>query len=343
MIVLFSDETRDFIFLRENSDLQLRFASDFNMLQKICEKFGAEKIFVSQKLADSNFLSYINKESFPFQEYQRIEELCPYFCNSVGNNEPETDKDRSIQNLPAFKNLVGSSSAMNKLRREIIKIASCDLTVLLLGETGTGKTTVAKAIHELSARRDKPYKDCVLSNSNESLVEAKLFGTIKGAFTGAVDTPSLYEKANGGTLFLDEIGEATMNIQTKLLQVSSEHKINRVGSHEDIIVDNRMIYATNANLEKKILEGTFREDLYYRINDVILRLPPLRERLEDIPELCRVILKNQNITKEISDSTISLLQTFHWKGNVRQLEKCLCAAAVIHCEGDVIEPKDIKL
>lgn len=343
MILLFSDETSDFIFLRENSDLQLRFASDFAMLEKICEKFGAEKIFVSKKLVDSKFLFYVNQKSFNFFEYQKIEEICPYLSASAGKTDSESVDDSSIQNLPAFKNLVGSSPAMKKLRREILKIASCDLAVLILGETGTGKTTVARAIHDLSARRDKPYRDCVLSNSNETLVEAKLFGTVKGAFTGALDSAGVYEEANGGSLFLDEIGETSMNIQTKLLQVSSEHKINRIGSQKDIIVDNRMIYATNANLEKKILEGTFREDLYYRINDIVLRLPPLRERLEDIPELCRMILKNQKIKKEISDTTISLLQTFHWKGNVRQLEKCLCAAAVVHCEGDVIEPKDIKL
>ena len=355
-VTIFSDKISDIEFARENYKKIVRFASNLVILKKIIAKFGPRNIFVLENCIDSQFLAFINESSIPYFKYATISELdsllskeIPPEIYEIAPKKDETPHSESENNKnlcemsPAFVSLVGSSPAISKLRRDIVRVASFDVPVLLLGETGTGKTTVARAIHDLSSRRSKIFKDEVLSNMNETLVEAKLFGVVDGAFTGAVAGKGLFEDADGGTLFLDEIGEITSSVQVKLLKVLSDSVISRVGSNKEIHVDNRMIFATNANLERKIREGTFRDDLYYRINDVVLRVPPLRERLEDIPDLCRMILKRENIQKEISDSAISLLQTFTWKGNIRQLEKCIRNAVLLYCDGEVIEPKDIRI
>lgn len=348
--VLFSENIEDLLFVREKSEKILRYASDFKMLQRILEKFAPQTVICNSS-SPQRIKDFIKSSGFKISEYSTKAELEKYLrqfeFDSSEREQASFENSSNLKNLseisPTFASLVGSSPAMQKIRRMILRIAVYDVSVLILGETGTGKTSFARAIHELSARREKPFKDCVLSNSNESLVESKLFGVAEGGFTGAVAGKGLFEECDGGTLFLDEIGEISAGTQTKLLQVLSEGVINRIGSNEDIKVDDRMIFATNANLEAKIKLGEFREDLFYRINDVTLRIPPLRERLEDIPDLCREILRREKINKEISDSAISAMQTFSWKGNVRQLEKCIRNAALLYCDGDVIEPKDIKL
>lgn len=348
--VLFSENLEDLVFVRGKSEKVLRYASDFAMLQRLLEKF-APQIVIFSSGSPENIKDFIKSSGLRFFEYPSKAELVKFLQQSDFTS-PDTDclsfdNALDLKNLleisPTFASLAGTSSAMQKLRQMIVKISAYDVSVLLLGETGTGKTTFARAIHELSARRKNLFKECVLSNSNESLVEAKLFGVAEGGFTGAVAGKGLFEECDGGTLFLDEIGELSLNTQTKLLQVLSGGVINRVGSNKDIKVDDRMIFATNANLEAKIKLGEFREDLFYRINDVVLRIPPLRERPEDIPDLCREFLRRKKINKEISESAISVMQTFPWKGNIRQLEKCIQNAALLYCDGDIIEPKDIRL
>ncbi len=361
-ITIFSDKLSDIEFARENCKKIVRFASNLVILKKTIAKYGPRNIFVLESCIDSNFLAFTDQYSIPYFKYADISELDILLSKEIPPEiyeiepkkekkpkpEPEKyvdtkDYQKYCEISPAFACLTGSSAAISKLRRDIIRVAVFDVPVLLLGETGTGKTTVARAIHELSPRRKKIFKGEVISNMNETLVESKLFGVTEGAFTGAVSSKGLFEEADGGTLFLDEIGEISPSVQVKLLKVLSESVISRIGSNKEIHVDNRMIFATNANLERKILEKTFRDDLFYRINDVTLKIPPLRERLEDIPDLCRMILKREKIQKEISDSAISLLQTFTWKGNIRQLEKCLKNAARLYCDGDIIEPRHIKV
>ncbi len=353
--ILFADKTEELVFARENSQKTVRFASNLSILARIIEKFFSDPVLVSENCINQTFLIFAKENSLTFSPYKNLDGL-KKLLSDKNEKAPETivhpeDKKASkIENYdslyelsPTFASIVGKSPVIQRLRKDMVKAAAFDVPILLLGETGTGKTTVARAIHELSPRRNKIFKDEVLSNMNETLVESKLFGVVQGAFTGAVAGKGLFEEADGGTLFLDEIGEISTSVQVKLLKVLSSRIISRVGSNKEIHVDNRMIFATNANLERKILEKTFREDLFYRINDVTLKIPPLRERPEDIPDLCRAFLKRQKIQKEISESTLSLLQTFPWKGNIRQLEKCIRNAALLYCEGDIILPNHIKL
>lgn len=351
--VLFSDSLDDLIFAREQSQKIIRYASDLEILERVLAKFKTQHLFAKSSLATEQFKNIVSRHSCDFKAFSSSSELknllnddsSPIRTTEVSHSENAHSEEmqKYCEISPTFSSLVGSSPAMQKLRAEIVRVARFDVSVLLVGETGTGKTTVAHAIHELSSRRKMPFKDGVLSNSNESLIEAKLFGVSKGGFTGAVEGKGLFEEANGGTLFLDEIGEISANIQTKLLQVLSEGVINRIGSNKDIHIDNRMIFATNANLESKIKLGTFREDLFYRINDVTIRLPPLRERLEDIPEIAHAVLKREKINKQISETALKALQSLAWKGNVRQLEKCVKNAALLYSDSDTIEAKDIRL
>ena len=351
--ILFSDNIDDLLFLRNTLYEDVIFASDSNILSKILREKENSRLFIKSSLVTEKIKSLAAETCCTLLEFQdtpqllkicqEIKDFLKQSQETVGSSTNLSLHSSLYKISPTFSFLIGKSAAMQRLRSEIIKASKLNLSVLLLGETGTGKTTVAKAIHELSERRNMPFKTEVLSNSNENLIESKLFGVARGAFTGAVEKAGTIEEANGGTLFLDEIGEITSLIQTKLLQVLSEGIIIRVGSNKEIHIDARMIFATNASLERKIKEGTFREDLLYRINDVTITLPPLRERLEDIPELCTAFLKRENIQKHISDSAISLLQTLPWKGNIRQLEKVLLRAALFYSENDEIRPGDIRI
>lgn len=350
VFVVFSNNLEDLNFVRTKSNILFLFAADISILQQMAARFSDFTVFAYSNCIDSEFISLADRNIFCYSEYRNHSELESLVFRLNSSYEKENSDNAYIENYknfcelsPAFALLAGSSPAMQKLRKTIIQIAPFDVSVLILGETGTGKTTVARAIHELSNRRKKCFKSEVLSNSNETLIESKLFGVSEGGFTGAVPGKGLFEECEGGTLFFDEIGELSMNIQTKLLQVLSEGVINRIGSNKDIPVDNRMIFATNANLDAKIKAKEFREDLFYRINDVIIKIPPLRERLEDIPDLCQMFLKREKLNKTISKSALMFLQTFPWKGNIRQLEKCIKKAALLYCHGDVIEPDHLKL
>ena len=352
--ILFSNSLEDLSVMRKSLRIngKIRYASNLQAVDNIINQFGSQIIFARKnRLSEKEMADFKDRNCkiFDFSSVYELEEL----FKSISDKDFEQNTKVQIQNptsfstlielSPTFSRLVGNSTAMQKLRKKILKIASSDISVLILGETGTGKTTDARTIHELSERRNMSFKDSVLSNSNEALIESKLFGVSKGGFTGAVETKGLFEEASDGTLFLDEIGEISINMQTKLLQVLSERMINRIGSNKDIAVNPRMIFATNANLKKKIREGVFREDLFYRINEVSLKIPPLRERVEDIPEICHSYFKREKIQKKISEPALRLLQTFPWKGNIRQLEKCLKTAAFLYSDSDIIEPKDIKI
>src|SRR3954468_1759552 len=222
--------------------------------------------------------------------------------------------------------VVGTSPAMREVYRLTRLVARTPATVLLVGETGTGKEMVARAIHLLSQRADGPYVRVNCGALTESLLESELFGHVKGAFTGALDNKTgRFEAAHGGTIFLDEISSMSFKLQVKLLRVLQEGEFERVGESRTIHVDTRVLAATNQYLEDEIGAGRFREDLYYRLNVIPIALPPLRERRDDIPVLSRFFLDrhselNRRPLPEMPPSFLRLLLEHDWPGNVRELE-----------------------
>jgi Nif-specific regulatory protein len=231
--------------------------------------------------------------------------------------------------------IIGDSPAMKAVYRLVRLVAPSPASVLLVGETGTGKEVIARAIHALSPRSDGPYVRVNCGALSESLLESELFGHIKGAFTGALDNKTgRFEAAHGGTIFLDEISSMSFKLQVKLLRVLQEREFERVGESRTINVDVRVIAATNQYLEDEIVAGRFREDLYYRLNVVPIHLPPLRERREDIVPLARFFLEkysdeNRRDAPDLSVEVIKVLLAHDWPGNVRELENCIERAVVL--------------
>ncbi len=243
--------------------------------------------------------------------------------------------------------IVGTSPAMREVYRLTRLVAPTRASVLLVGETGTGKEVIARAIHRLSPRADGPYVRVNCGALNESLLESELFGHVKGAFTGAIDNKTgRFEAAHGGTIFLDEISSMSPKLQVKLLRVLQEREFERVGESRTIRVDTRVIAATNQLLEDEIEAGRFRDDLYYRLNVVPIFLPPLRERREDVPALARFFLEryseeNRRETPELTTDVMKTLLAYDWPGNVRELENCI-ERAVVLSEGSALRPELVK-
>jgi len=244
-----------------------------------------------------------------------------------------------------FEEIVGRSSALAGVLEMVRKVAPTESAVLIRGESGSGKELVARAIHFNSPRKDKPFIKVACSALAEGVLESELFGHEKGAFTGAIRSrPGRFELADGGTIFLDEIGDISLNIQSKLLRVLQEKEFERVGSTKTLKVDVRVIAATNRDLEKAISEGRFREDLYYRLNVISIRVPPLRERTEDIYPLAMHFLARYNARAgknlcHIDDEAMELLERYDWPGNVRELEN-LIERAVVLADGDTLKASD---
>lgn len=250
--------------------------------------------------------------------------------------------DESTQ---ASGDMIGKSSQIQKLKELIKKVAPSKASVLITGETGVGKELVAKAIHNLSPRKDKEMISVNCSALSESLLESELFGHEKGAFTGADSLKKgRFELAHGSTIFLDEVGEISLSTQVKLLRVLQEKKFERVGGEETIEVDVRVVAATNRNLEEEVKAGRFREDLYYRLNVVHLEVPSLRERKDDIPLLVDSFVRKfaaENSTEISIDSKAkSALFKYDWPGNIRQLQHCI-EGAVVMCSGNTITLDDL--
>ncbi|MDA8082637.1 MAG: sigma-54 dependent transcriptional regulator [Nitrospiraceae bacterium] len=246
-----------------------------------------------------------------------------------------------------IEGIVGTSSGMKEAIEILKKVSTSTATVLIAGESGTGKELVARAIHYNSPRRTKSFTALNCSAIPENLFESELFGYEPGAFTGAAARKAgLFETTNGGTLFLDEIGDMPQLMQSKLLRVLQDKEIRRLGGKDSIKVDVRIIAATNKDLEKEMVKGGFREDLYYRLKVVTIVLPPLRERKSDIPELAEFFASKYSREfgkriRNIDNQTMKALCEYSWPGNIRHLESVV-ERAVLMCDGDVIRPKDIK-
>lgn len=250
---------------------------------------------------------------------------------------------RAQRDRGSVKNIVGSSSKMDAIFQMIETVAEVQSTVLVTGESGTGKELVARAIHDQSDRAERPFISINCGAFTETLLESELFGYVKGAFTGAnSNRKGLFEAADKGTIFLDEIGEMSPAMQVKLLRVLQERRVRPVGAHDEIPIDARVIAATNRDLRAMADEGTFREDLFYRISVIPIDLPPLRERAEDIPDLVAHFVakfnaqSGRNVT--VSPRTLQVLENYAWHGNVRELEHTIERAVALE-RGEEIQPE----
>jgi len=245
-----------------------------------------------------------------------------------------------------FHNIIGKSKKILEIFEIIEKVAKTDSTVIITGETGTGKELIARGIHKCSLRKDKPFVPINCAAIPEQLLESEFFGYEKGAFTGAMRSRmGRIEFANQGTLFLDEISSMSLELQAKLLRVIQEQEFERIGGLRTIKVDFRLISATNQDLKQSINKGTFREDLFYRLNVIPINVPPLRERKSDIPILANHFLKelkeqNKTSVKGFSDKAMERLMQYHWPGNVRELKNLIERLSVLKQQG-IIEVDDI--
>jgi two-component system NtrC family response regulator len=262
--------------------------------------------------------------------------------------QQENRKLLQVQMNSPISGLITRDPVLSKVCRNVEKVAPSDATVILLGESGTGKEILARALHQLSARREKRFMAINCAAIPESLLESELFGYEKGAYTGAVkQTPGKIELANEGTFFLDEVGDLPMPLQAKLLRFLQERVIERIGGRKEIPVDVRVVCATHQNLKKLIEEGRFREDLYYRLSEIVITIPPLRQRVGDAALLAhhfknKFCMQEKRSSLNFSQEALAAIESHSWPGNVREMENCI-KRAVIMAEGSVIGADDLGL
>lgn len=258
------------------------------------------------------------------------------------------ERQEPTEQVLKIEGIVTKSPAMDKILKMLPKISFTQANVLIMGESGTGKELIAKAIHNLSPKKDNPFVTVNCAGIPETLLESELFGHKKGAFTGATsDKMGLFKAADGGTIFLDEIGELPAALQVKILRVVEDKSFKPIGDTKDIKVDIRVISATNKELEKEVIEGRFREDLYYRLNVIPIRIPPLRERKEDVPVLVNYFLTKYSQEfgkdiKKISSSALELLTSYDFPGNVRELENIIERCIALETS-NIILPESLVL
>lgn len=317
----------------------------------------SRKHFEIDKEEDSFLLKDLGSTNGTFINETKVREayLAPGDVIRIGNSRIEFIAfDEKVQIEPSEKTSFGPAIGRSRKMRQIFglleRISPTHATVIIEGETGTGKDVIARAIHENSERKDKPFIVFDCSAVAENLIESELFGHMKGAFTGAVSTrKGAFEEANGGTVFLDEIGELSLDLQPKLLRALEQRQIKKVGSNDTVNIDVRVICATNRNLRKEVSDGNFREDLYYRLSVVKLYLPPLRERPDDIEALIEHFLATGkfNIQSDgslhvmrVEDDALKMLTRYQWPGNIRELVNVL-ERVVPLVQGDSIKGQDL--
>jgi DNA-binding NtrC family response regulator len=312
-------------FKTANHDGQVVLISGFGTLQTAIEAVRA------------GAFDYISK---PFD----IEDVKNTVQRALAQTSARTIAATPALDIPSGE-LIGRTPGMLAVYKQIARAADSVVPVLIVGESGTGKELVARALHRNGQRADRPFVAINCGALTETLLESELFGHRRGAFTGAVaDAKGIFEQAQGGTVFLDEIGETSPALQVKLLRVLQEGEIRPVGSNRPVKVDNRVIAATNRDLERAVAEQQFRADLYYRLNVIVIRLPPLRERRDDIPLLVSAFLRTASArvdrTVELSTGALDLMVAYDWPGNVRQLENTV-ERLVLLSPGSVIGAEDL--
>jgi two-component system nitrogen regulation response regulator NtrX len=270
-----------------------------------------------------------------------VEKLLVCIQNALKVNQLEEENKKLRAKIARDYEIIGTSSPIRELKQQIRIAAPTSGWVLITGENGTGKELVARAIHRQSRRAGKPFVEVNCAAIPEDLIESELFGHEKGAFTGATSKrKGKFDQAHDGTLFLDEIGDMSLKTQAKVLRILQEHKFERVGGEKTIEVDVRVVAATNKNLEYEMKQGTFREDLYYRLNVLPFHVPPLRERRQDIPLLARHFLatycRKENVEeKHLSDEVLKALSTYNWPGNVRELKNIIERLAIMTQDDEI--------
>ena len=294
--------------------------------------------------AQNTFMTAIRASEVGAYEYLPkpfdITEVLSVVARALADAKKPTTADRKAEEPGETMPLVGRSTAMQDIYRALARLMQTDLTVMITGESGTGKELVARALHDFGKRRNGPFVAINMAAIPRDLIEAELFGHEKGAFTGANTRSSgRFEQAEGGTLFLDEIGDMPMDAQTRLLRVLQEGEYTMVGGRSSIKTNVRIVAATHRDLSQMIRQGLFREDLYYRLNVVPIRLPPLRERVDDVGDLAlhflRVAQREGEPVKSISPEAIRLMQNYSWPGNVRELENLVRRLSALYADESI--------
>jgi DNA-binding NtrC family response regulator len=325
--------------------------SGFEMLRILRENYPAlEVIMISAGARVDDAVRAVKEGAFHFvtkdAEPEAVRSLVQHALERQALNREVLRLRTEVDESTDREFVAGPSPGTRAILDLVSRVARLSATVLILGESGTGKELLARLLHRQSARPDGPFVAVNLAAIPRELVESILFGHERGSFTGALRQQiGKFELANGGTLFLDEVGDLRLDLQAKLLRALQENEIERIGSERPIRTDFRLIDATNVDLEKAVKEGRFREDLFYRLNVVPVKVPPLRERVEDVPELARFFLRRYNLRfhKElqgIAESTVRMLQAYWWPGNIRELEN-LIERLVAMSDKDWITDEDL--
>jgi DNA-binding NtrC family response regulator len=341
-----SEKTPDLLII----DVRMPGTSGLEVTRIAHEKYPSLPVIVMTAFGSiETAVEAIHEGAFDFiSKPMNLEELKKTVSRALAQRalQREVKMGTDDENPQQLGKIIGKSPAMLEVYKTVARVAPTKSTVLILGESGTGKELITRAIHQHSPRANHPFVAVDCGALTETILESELFGHVRGSFTGALaDKKGVFEEAQGGTCFLDEIGGISANMQARLLRVLQEHEIRRVGGKDWVKVDVRVVAATHYNLAEAVSRGEFRQDLYYRLNVVAIRLPPLRERVEDIPLLVRHFLQRysqesgKSITA-ISDDSMELLCAYNWPGNIRELENAVEQAVALSYQS-ILTPDDL--